>query len=133
MFFQSLNKEDKIDQVILIGDAAPNTPNEVSGKRAGKGENYWNSNGYPATNIDKELEKFALKKSPVHSFYLNAGAAFSNISKKTGGEASPFNLNSSRVADELTAFVVENVLKLIEAKAGKGGLNLVQAYRRMFV
>lgn len=27
VFFQSLNKEDKIDQVILIGDAAPNAPN----------------------------------------------------------------------------------------------------------
>jgi hypothetical protein len=36
------------------------------------------------------------------------------------------------VADELTAFVVTNVLKIIEEKAGKGKLNLVQAYRKMF-
>jgi hypothetical protein len=131
--FQSLNKEDKIDQVILIGDAAPNKPTEVSIKRNNRGENYWNSNGYPTTNIDKELEKFALKKSPVHSFYLNAGPAFNSISDKTGGQSSPFNLNSPRVADELTAFVVENVLKLIENRTGTNGLNLVQAYRRMFM
>jgi hypothetical protein len=33
VFFQSINKEDNIDQVILIGDAAPNPPNEVIFKR----------------------------------------------------------------------------------------------------
>lgn len=38
---------------MLIGDAAPNHPNEVIYKRAGMGENYWNSNGYPATNMEK--------------------------------------------------------------------------------
>lgn len=125
VFFQALNKEEKIDQVILIGDAAPNSFQEVPLKRNNRGENYWNSNGYPITNIDKELERFLLKRSPVHSFYLNAGAAFNSISKRTNGESSPFNLNSMKVADELTAFVVENVLKLIQLRVGKSGLNLV--------
>lgn len=110
---------------ILIGDAAPNSPSEVTSKRTGKGENYWNSNGYPATNMEKELKKFVLKKCPVHSFYLNAGQGFIDISKNTGGEAAPFNLSSSNVASELTKFVVEKVVHLIGDKSGKGGTKLV--------
>jgi hypothetical protein len=69
-----------IDQVILIGGTAPNTVQDIYSKRSIKGENYWNSNGLPATNIEKELDKFALKKCPVHSFYLNSGDGFIEIS-----------------------------------------------------
>jgi len=53
VLFQAINKEELIDQVILIGDAAPNTPEEVPRKRGQKGEPYWNSNGFPATNISQ--------------------------------------------------------------------------------
>jgi hypothetical protein len=56
---------------------------------------------------------------------LNARGAFRVISDRTGGVSSPFDLRSTRVADELTAFVVENVLKLIERKVGNNRLNLV--------
>jgi hypothetical protein len=78
------------------------------------------------------MEKFVQKKSPVHSFYLSAGTAFSNLSNRTGGVSSPFNLNFPKVADELTAFVVENVLNIIESRVGQSGLNLVKVYRKMF-
>lgn len=91
--------------MILIGDAAPNTRTEVTSKRAMKGEDYWNSTRFSTTNIDKELDQFVSRKCPVHCFYLNAGPAFSNISKKTGGEAIAFNLSSDKVIEELSAFV----------------------------
>lgn len=51
VLFQAINREEVVDQVILIGDAAPNTTDEVPRKRAVKGEPYWNSNGFPATNM----------------------------------------------------------------------------------
>lgn len=37
VLFQAINKEEVVDQVILIGDAAPNTIDEVPRKRAVKG------------------------------------------------------------------------------------------------
>lgn len=50
VLFQAINKEE-VDQVILIGDAAPNTDEDVTRKRSLKGESYWNGNGFPATNM----------------------------------------------------------------------------------
>ena len=40
VLFQAINREEVVDQVILIGDAAPNTTDEVPRKRAVKGEPY---------------------------------------------------------------------------------------------
>jgi hypothetical protein len=55
VLFQFLNREEKIDQVILIGDAAPNLPQEVTSKRKGKGDAYWIGKGFPATHFEKEI------------------------------------------------------------------------------
>jgi hypothetical protein len=132
VLFQSLNKEADIDQVILIGDAAPNTESDVQRKRMPKGEKYWQDNGIPSTYIQKELNIFKNKNCPVHSYYLNNGDGFKDISAFTGGVASKFNLTSRTVTDELTSFVVEKILVLIEKKSGKKGLELVDSYRRMF-
>jgi hypothetical protein len=52
VLFQAINREEVVDQVILIGDAAPNTIDEVPMKRSNRGEPYWNSNGFPATNMN---------------------------------------------------------------------------------
>jgi len=78
------------------------------------------------------LNRFKAKKAPVHSFYLNAAAAFMDISAQTGGKAAHFNINSPKVSDDLTAFIVEQILAMIENKGGKAGLNLVESYRKMF-
>jgi hypothetical protein len=68
----------------------------------------------------------------VHSFYLNNGTGFTDISYRTGGIYSKFDINSLRAAEILSQFVVENILTLIEKKSEKGILNLVDAYRKMF-
>jgi transcriptional regulator len=69
----------------------------------------------------------------VHSFYLNNGAGFTDISARTGGKASKFDLHSPNVTKNLTQFVVENILELIEKNSGKGDLKLVETYRKMFM
>ena len=72
------------------------------------------------------MNKFKAKKIPVHGFYLAAaGPAFTKITHETGGKVAPFNLSSPKVSDELTNFIVEQILYLIEVKEGKPGLKLV--------
>jgi hypothetical protein len=118
--------------VILIGDAAPNQPTEVTTKRKGKGEQYWVSKGFPLTTFEKELDTFKKnKKCPVHCFYLGAQHAFQDISHQTGGKCSAFNIKSDRADDDLTDFVVVNILELIEKNSGQG--RLVETYRKMYV
>lgn len=129
-----MNREDKIDQVILIGDAAPNTPHEVTLRRGSKGEQYWLGNGLPSTNLQKELEMFKnTKKCPVNCFYLGAQTAFEDISRQTGGKCSPFKLHSARAADDLTDFMLVNIFELIQKNSDLGKVNLVETYRKMFV
>lgn len=69
----------------------------------------------------------------MHSFYLNNGAGFNEISAQTGGISSKFEIYSRNVTENLTQFVVERILILIEKNSGKGNLNLVDTYRKMFV
>jgi hypothetical protein len=121
-----MNKEEKIDQVILIGDAGFNSTEEVKTKRNNRGEQYWSGKGFPMTNFENELDKFKKTKNcPVHCFYLAAQHAFEKISSQTGGKCSPFDVNSPRAADDLTDFVVMNILELIEKNSGQGQGSLV--------
>jgi len=121
-----MNKEEKIDQVILIGDAAPNKADEVKTKRNNRGEQYWSSKGFPLTNFENELATFKKTKNcPVHCFYLGAQEKFKDISSQTGGKCSPFDVNSPRAADDLTGFVVMNILELIEKNSGQSQGSLV--------
>jgi hypothetical protein len=69
----------------------------------------------------------------VHSFHLNNGQGFTSISNRTGGTSSKFEISSLRAAENLSQFVVENILTLIEKKNGKPTLALVDAYRKMFL
>jgi hypothetical protein len=50
------------------------------------------------------------KNCPVHSFYLNDGEGFLKISQKTKGKTAPFDIKSKKITDDLTAFVVSNIL-----------------------
>ncbi len=90
--------------------------------------------GFPITNFERELDLFKnTKKCPVHCFYLGAQRAFEDISRQTGGKCSPFNLYSSRAAEDLTNFVVMNVLELIEKNSDQGKVNLVETYKKIYI
>ena len=60
------------------------------------------------------MNKFIPKKVPVHSFYLDFARDFRFISDQTGGKAAPFNLKSPKVSHELTSFIVEQILAIIQ-------------------
>lgn len=102
-------------------------------RRASKGESYWDQNNFPITNIDREISKILTNKIPVHTFTLGyAGPSFQNISSVTGGRSAPFDLNSPNAAEIFASFIVENILKIIGDKDGKGGDVLIQAYKKMY-
>ncbi len=72
------------------------------------------------------------KKCPVHCFYLGAKSAFEDISSKTGGKYSSFNLYSPRPTEDLTDFVVMNILGLIEKKNPQDEGRLVDGYKKTY-
>jgi len=124
-------KKKKISQVILIGDAAPNTPQEVTFKRkhqASKGEEYWTKSKYAdVKSADAELAQLIENKIPVHAFYINnaARAAFESISSKSGGVCKPLDINSEKGADVLADLVTQTILRALDTK-------LVEAYAKKF-
>ncbi|CAF4303167.1 unnamed protein product [Rotaria sp. Silwood2] len=64
-------KQDEISQVILIGDAPPNTKIDVAKKRASFGEHYWKTTRFAiSTYYEDELETLKNKNIPVHAFIL---------------------------------------------------------------
>lgn len=66
------HEREKITQIILIGDAPPNTKNEVKRKREKLGENYWQKTKFEkATYYEDELVQLMQNNIPVHAFYVN--------------------------------------------------------------
>jgi len=122
---------DNISQVILIGDAAPNTAAEVKYKRSksSHGENYWLGSRFgEATTCEAELTKINI---PVHCFYVHEDAkeSFTEIANKTKGESKFLNVNHPKKGCAvLTDLVTETILKNIGG-ADKGD-ELVKAYQK---
>jgi len=52
VLFQHINRTNNVDQVILIGDIAANTPQEVAQRRSWKPEAYWNQHNFPKTDSE---------------------------------------------------------------------------------
>jgi hypothetical protein len=80
-----------VDQVILIGDAAPNTKEEILSKRAGftgflidYWKNSWVKNVRHYSEELKDVSKYGI---PVNAFYVEkwAETEFKEIAKKTNG------------------------------------------------
>ena len=69
---QEINN-NQIDQIILIGDASPNTEGEVKEKRQKSkfGEKMWaNSKFGNATDYNAQMKQLIEKKVPVLAFYV---------------------------------------------------------------
>ncbi|CAF4261426.1 unnamed protein product, partial [Rotaria sp. Silwood2] len=65
------NDREPITQVILIGDASPNTKTEIIEKRKQYGEEYWKTTKFSkSTYYENELEKLKSKNIPVHAFFV---------------------------------------------------------------
>jgi hypothetical protein len=125
--------QDSISQVILIGDAPANSPDEVTQKRTRLGENYWKSTRFnQPTHYTFELKKLKDKNIPVHAFYLTQSAKnnFVEIAHETSGRCQELNIHSSDGAESLTHFVIEEVLR---QTAGDQGNAVVELYRKKYV
>ncbi|CAF4678093.1 unnamed protein product [Rotaria sp. Silwood2] len=127
------NIRETITQVILIGDAPPNTRNEVKIKRKQFGEQYWLGTKFQQeTYYENELEHLKISKIPVHAFYVEhrAKSVFQKIAQNTGGRCEMLDINSSAGAKMLTDLVTEEILNNIGGSV-KGDV-LVKAYREKY-
>lgn len=131
IFLQHVNKFQNVDQALIIGDIGPNTPAEVKQRRAQHGS-YWDANGYFETNSEIQLGKLIAKKIPVHSFYVHGGQDFIDISRKTSGVSTKFNVNAANSTDLLTHFIVERVLFILGEKSGGKGADLIESYKKKY-
>jgi hypothetical protein len=131
--FWHVNREiekHKISQVILIGDAPPNTPEEVKILRDQKGEQYWKNTRYGAvTTWENELKYFI--GIPVNCLYVSkkAGNAFKKISSMTkGGKSAFLDVNDRKNgANMLTNLLTEEMLRCVGGE--EKGDALVEAYK----
>ena len=130
------NKEyerEPITQVILIGDAPPNTKTEVQLKRNRFGEDYWKNTKFAnATYYEDELAKLISNNIPVHGFFVDARAekSFKKIATKSRGRSEMLDINSPSGSQMLTDFVSEEILRNVGGALQ--GNALVEAYRSKF-
>jgi hypothetical protein len=129
------NAPENVTQVILIGDAPPNTPTEVTQKRAAAAFDWSKTQFSVATTVDAEVFKLQIKKIPVHAFYVPINFSdgsfevwepckqrFTEIAVATGGTSGQLDINSSDGAQHLKDLVCKKVLSDIGGK--RGGLSL---------
>ena len=120
-----------ITQILLIGDAAANTPAEVTQKRDQSAEN-WASVPEYSTPTNWEVEIASLTSAPpavpVHAFYIENAARdnFEEIARRTGGRAEKLDVNSAEGDQLLTDCLTEQILENI------GGAELVVVYRKTY-
>jgi hypothetical protein len=127
------NERENITQVILIGDAPPNTKDRVTEKRKMFEEKYWENTKFAQpTYYEDELEKLISNKIPVHTFYVETRAkrTFEDIAKRTGGRCELLDINSSKGAEMLTDLVTEEILR--NCGGISKGNTLVEAYRKTY-
>ncbi|CAF3193876.1 unnamed protein product [Rotaria sp. Silwood2] len=124
--------KNSISQVILIGDAPPNTQADVNEKRANLGQAYWKKTRFSKPiYYEYELQKLKEKNIPVHAFYLisYAKSDFRKIAKETGGRYEYLDIHSSSDAESLTDFVTEEILR---SAAGDQEDDAVELYRSKY-
>jgi hypothetical protein len=97
-----------VRQVVIIGDARANRPDEVVSKRAGfgAGESFWAKTRFAApAGFGRETERLAAAGVLVDTFYLgsnaDAAANFEWMAAQTKGTAYKVNICTPAGASEL--------------------------------
>ena len=129
--FYHANREEDLSQIILIGDACPNTIEEIQTKRNdARFKSIWDNSAIykDPTDYKKELEILMKKKIKVHTFYVhdNAKEIFTEISNFTNGSFKFLNINSDDGSTDLMNLVNIEILNSI------GGEKLVKSYEKIF-
>jgi len=135
----SEHQKRPLDQIILIGDAAPNSQSEIERKRKvnfAQGDFYWDSQApsWSPSGIAKKQAGLVLheiqlaKPVPIHCYYMQSRArnGFEELAAATGGgTAQHLDVNSQSGATLLTDAVCKQILSSL------GGKALADAYERM--
>jgi len=129
--FHAVSEHDArpIDQVILIGDAAPNTREQVAAGRA-RAPYLVQSRFKVPTFYTEQLAELRKRGIPVHAYFVypSARESFRGISSLAapGGRSEELLINSPQGHEQLTNLIAEEILRKV------GGDELVSDYRHMF-
>eukprot|EP01064_Diplonema_japonicum_P004269 TRINITY_DN1278_c1_g1_i3.p1 TRINITY_DN1278_c1_g1~~TRINITY_DN1278_c1_g1_i3.p1 ORF type:complete len:2509 (+),score=795.47 TRINITY_DN1278_c1_g1_i3:1288-8814(+) len=118
---QHVNNEEKVTQVILMGDAPSSSETKLTAVK---------NLGYEVTtNWEAETRLLAEKNIPVHTFYLaeRAKENFEQIAELTGGRCEELDVSAPESTNVLTDLWSMQVLRDI------GGDKLEDAYKVEFV
>jgi uncharacterized protein with von Willebrand factor type A (vWA) domain len=101
-------------QVYLIGDAPPNTKEEVDSRR--NSYQFWRGTKFEAISYwDSELAKLKQLNVQVNTFYLNndCKASFEDIARRTGGTSCLLDVTKPNSQEILLGLFIPNILKMI--------------------
>ena len=70
-----------------------------------------NKNGFPICFEKEELEKIIHKNIPIHSFFIDDGWYFEEVSRRTKGISKKFETRDPYASDFLADFIVERMLE----------------------
>eukprot|EP01083_Nonionella_stella_P130939 397531_1 len=128
-----VNNDPLVDEMIIIGDAPPNTKAEVIKKRNQRKQSYWENTKYKtAVYFDDELIKLKSRGLKINSFYLREGAKneFEKMAQTTGGNCERLDIDSSEGGEQLTRLISTTVLNVCGGE--QQGAQLVKAYDAKF-
>eukprot|EP01083_Nonionella_stella_P004720 13717_1 len=128
-----VNNDPLVDEMIIIGDAPPNTKAEVIKKRNQRKQSYWETTKYKtAVYFDDELIKLKSRGLKINSFYLREGAKneFEKMAQTTGGNCERLDIDSSEGGEQLTRLISTTVLNVCGGE--QQGAQLVKAYDAKF-
>jgi hypothetical protein len=133
-------REGERYQVILIGDAPPNTREQVIRSRnrtsaVADNPNYWEDAPYAhVQHYEAELQQLVLEEIPVHTFYIgNTGSTegmFVDIAARSNGFSAPVDIRSEAGSATIRRLLTERVLD-DELGSGPEGVKLRETYNRL--
>lgn len=141
---QEIQRTPKVTQVLLIGDAPANTPDEVASKRASnhwkqwvtgrKPKDYWSQDPRFAnpTTSDAELAEIKKLGVPVHAYWVGAEDGwekgyFQEVAARTGGHSGFLDVSAEDGKEMLTNTLSVSVLETLDSSG-----NLVKAYNKKY-
>jgi len=119
----------RVSQVVLIGDAPPNTRDDVTTKRTSRRNDLAPAAYQQPTYWEDELAAITSHHVPVHTFYLQQRCkqAFEEIAARSNGESHPLDVNQSK-SEELTNLLTTQVLQSYDGV----GMQMAEEYRQKY-
>ncbi|CAL6003220.1 Helicase-related_protein [Hexamita inflata] len=104
----------QLNQIILIGDAPPNSKYQIKQHRKVLSEDYWAKTQFKPTHYQDELVLLVNKRVKVHCIYLKNGAkqSFEEIAAETDGECAEMK-SGKDVGEQLKEFISDKIGKMM--------------------